>query len=155
MPKTGNVQTGRAFEELVKAFFGRQGLVLESNVSVPVGIGEKKKLHRFDLGCKNPPVLVECKCHVWTEGGNTPSAKLTIWNEAMLYFAATPSDYRKVLIVQKSARQSETLAEHYLRRFGHLIPSDVEVWEVDSISGQGRCLHAENRGAQPAHASGA
>jgi hypothetical protein len=140
VPNADNVQTGRAFEELVRVFFGLKGLALQPKIKVFVGAGTKKKPHNFDLGCNQPPVLVECKCHVWTEGGNTPSAKLTIWNEAMLYFAATPSDYRKILVVRKSTRGAETLAEHYVKRFGHLIPSDVELWELDPISRQGRCL---------------
>ena len=87
MANTDNPRTGAEFEQLVQAFFAKQGLSLVTNLGIPVGMGAAKKVHKFDLGSENPPVLIECKCHVWTEGGNAPSAKLTVWNEAMLYFA--------------------------------------------------------------------
>jgi hypothetical protein len=57
-------------------------IVLTKNFSVPVGVSEAKKPHHFDLGSESPPVLVECKSHTWTEGGNMPSAKMTVWSEA-------------------------------------------------------------------------
>ncbi|HXL34331.1 MAG TPA: hypothetical protein VN953_05395 [Gemmatimonadales bacterium] len=110
-------------------------------MAVPVGTGKAKKDHKFDLGSESPPVLVECKCHTWTEGGNAPSAKLTVWNEAMLYFACAPLKYRKLLVVQRSLRGPETLAEHYLKRYRHLVPGGVELWEFDSVTRQGRLLY--------------
>lgn len=48
-------------------------------------MGKIKKKHSFDLGCKDKKI-VECKSHKWTSGGNIPSAKLNVWNEAMYYF---------------------------------------------------------------------
>lgn len=133
-------RTGAEFERVVQEFFAKQGLVLASKVGVPVGVGAEKRVHRFDLGSETPPVLVECKCHVWTGGGNSPSAKLTVWNEAMLYFSCAPPQYRKILVVQRSLRGSDTLAEHYLKRYRHLVPEEVELWELDPVSGQGRLL---------------
>lgn len=141
MPNANNPRIGNNFEQQVKVFFGEHELALQSKMTVLIGVGDHKKLHNFDLGSRVPPVLVECKCHVWTEGGNAPSAKLTIWNEAMLYFALTPPGYRKLLVVQRSVRGVETLAEYYLKCYAHLIPPDVELWEYDSVSGRGRCLH--------------
>lgn len=136
-----NPATGARFERLVREFLAGEGVSLEPNFAVPVGAGSVKKPRKFDLGSKDPAVLVECKCHVWTVGGNAPSAKLTIWNEAMLYFAFAPSHYRKLLVALRTVRRGETLAEHYLKRFAHLIPPGVELWELDSVSGTGRRLH--------------
>lgn len=141
MANSDNPRSGAEFEQLVQAFFAKQGLFLVPDVAVPVGVRNAKKAHRFDLGCETPPVLVECKCHVWTEGGNAPSAKLAVWNEAMLYFACAPETYRKLLVVQRSLRGNETLAEHYLRCYRHLVPAGVELWEFDPISKEGRCFH--------------
>lgn len=58
-----------------------------------------------------------------------PSAKLTVWNEAMYYFALTPRRFRKIFFVLKDLRRTESLAEYYVRLQSHLIPDDVEVWE--------------------------
>ncbi len=41
-------------------------------------------------------------------------------------------EYRKTLYVLKSLRRGESLADHYIKRFEHLIPDDVEIWEYDS-----------------------
>ena len=95
---------------------------------------------------------MEGKCHTWTEGGNAPSAKLTVWNEAMLYFACAPPKYRKLLVVQRSLRGSETLAEHYLKRYRHLVPGGVELWEFDSVARQGRLLYkSQEAEAEPSN----
>jgi hypothetical protein len=98
---------------------------------VPVGVGDAKKMHRFDLGSENPPVLVECKSHTWTQGGNMPSAKMTVWNEAMYYFHVAPAHYRKIFFALKHNRREMSLASYYLKTHGHLIPDGVELWEFD------------------------
>ena len=60
-----------------------------------------------------------------------PSAKLTVWNEAMFYFHLAPTHYRKMFFVllHKHEKRKESLAEYYLRLYAHLIPKDVEIWE--------------------------
>ena len=62
-----------------------------------------------------------------------PSAKMTVWNEAMYYFATAPRKYRKILFVLRDVRTTtgESLAEYYVRTYHHLIPPGVEVWEYD------------------------
>ncbi|WP_251405975.1 hypothetical protein [Metabacillus litoralis] len=66
---------------------------------------------------------MECKSHKWTSGGNVPSAKLTVWNEAMYYILLAPEDYRKFFILKDySEKGGETLGEYYIRAYGHLIP---------------------------------
>jgi hypothetical protein len=126
-----NTQAGNDFETAAGTFFSRQGISLVKNFSVPVGFGEAKKMHRFDLGSENPPVLVECKSHTWTQGGNMPSAKMTVWNEAMYYFHVAPALYRKIFFVLKHSRREVSLASYYLKTHGHLVPDGVELWEFD------------------------
>jgi hypothetical protein len=105
-------------------------------MAVEIGISGRK-LHKFDLGDERKKVIVECKAHTWTEGANVPSAKMTAWNQAMFFFYAAPTGYRKILFVLKdfSQTRNETLGEYYIRTNLHLIPNDVEVWEYDEERG--------------------
>ncbi|MDX9821189.1 MAG: hypothetical protein RBT20_04595 [Syntrophales bacterium] len=134
-----NAHVGRDFEKKIQKYFEMQGLALSYGVAVPIGIAGKKS-HFFDLGNRDEKVLVECKAHQWTEGGNVPSAKLTVWNEAMFFFYAAPTGYRKLLVVQHdfSSRRNESLGEYYVRTYSHLIPEDVEVWEYDENRKSGK-----------------
>jgi len=76
--------------------------------------------------------------HRWTGGGNAPSAKLTTWNEAMLFFTVAPPGYRKLLVVlhDLSLKGKETLGGYYVRTHSHIIPEDVEVWEYHEGEGK-------------------
>ena len=132
-----NAQVGRDFELVAQRFFALQGIHLQLSHVVDVGVGTEKKPHAFDLGCSAQKWLVECKSHRWTAGHNIPSAKLTVWNEAMYYFHAAPIDYKKVLFVLKDLRRGtgESLTHYYLRTYGHLIPAGVEFWEYDASTG--------------------
>jgi hypothetical protein len=131
---TSNTQVGRDFEARAKSFFAGRGVRLSSGVSVPIGINGTK-LHQFDLGDTDRKVLVECKAHTWTENYNIPSAKITTWNQAMYYFYAAPSGYRKILFILRHLceRRNETLGQYYIRINSHLIPADVEIWEFDEV----------------------
>lgn len=71
------------------------------DLKVLVGVGTIKKEHAFDLGCERQKVIVECKSYLWTSDDNVPSAKMTVWNEAMFYFYVVPEDYRKIMFVLK------------------------------------------------------
>jgi hypothetical protein len=136
-----NAGVGRRFEEIARAFFfSKEGIALVPNFPVEVGISNRKKLHRFDLGSANPAVLVECKSHTWTQGGNMPSAKMTVWNEAMYYFHVAPKEYRKIMFVLKHDRRGQSLASYYLHTHGHLVPDDVEIWEFNSDTQNGEKL---------------
>ncbi|MCM3671088.1 hypothetical protein M3181_19185 [Mesobacillus maritimus] len=86
---------------------------------------------------------MECKSHTWTASGNVPSAKITVWNEAMYYFHLAPKDYRKVFFILKdySTKCSETLGDYYTRTHSHLIPEDVEIMEYDADEKTVRTLH--------------
>jgi hypothetical protein len=128
-----NAGVGRKFEEVARNFFlTHENVELVPNFSVSVGVSDRKKHHRFDLGSAAPAVLVECKSHTWTQGGNMPSAKMTVWNEAMYYFHVAPPEFRKIMFVLKHDRAEISLASYYLRIHGHLVPDGVEFWEFDA-----------------------
>jgi hypothetical protein len=127
-----NALVGCLFEEKVRKLLLKKGVVLRRGFSVLVGVAATKKRRKFDLGSDNPPILVECKSHTWTQGGNMPSAKMTVWNEAMYYFHVAPAEFRKILFVFKHERAGQSLAAYYLRTHGHLVPNGVEVWELDT-----------------------
>ena len=131
-----NAHVGRDFEHATKKFFASIGLNLQKNLSLPVGIHSNKKDHSFDLGNSEQKIIVECKSHKWTKGDNVPSAKLTVWNEAMYYFLVAPKNFRKIFFVLRdhSEKRNETLATYYLRTYGHLVPDDVEIWEYEPTS---------------------
>jgi len=140
-----NAHVGKAFEADARTFFAAEGINLSPDHSVRVGIHTAKKDHKFDLGTDKPPkpTLVECKSHTWTKTGNVPSAKLTVWNEAMYYFHAAPDEYQKILFVLKHRhkRQQLTLAAYYLDKFAHLIPDKVEIWEFDPLLKNAERIH--------------
>jgi hypothetical protein len=94
-----NAHVGREFEQAALKFFGANGINLQPGLAVHVGFGSVKKIHAFDLGSDEKRILVECKSHRWTSEGNVPSAKLTVWNEAMYYFVAAPPGYRCIMFV--------------------------------------------------------
>lgn len=120
----------------VRDCFASKGFSLSQRVNLEIGISGHKH-HDFDLGDKQKKLIIECKAHKWTEGKNVPSAKMSQWNEAMFFFYAAPNGYEKILCVLKdfSRERNETLGEYYVRRYSHLIPHDVEIWELDEENG--------------------
>jgi len=130
-----NSHVGQDFEKIAKEALAQQGLIVVPKFSLKVGIGNKMKEHAFDLGATSPKIIVECKSHKWTSGGNVPSAKMTVWNEAMYYFAVAPKDYRKLFFVLRdySTKRGVTLAKYYIKTYEHLIPEKVEIWEYDEV----------------------
>lgn len=128
-----NSHVGRDFESKARAFFIKQGLNLQPNFKLAIGIDGRSKVHSFDLGDDTHKVIVECKSHTWTETWNVPSAKMTTWNQAMYYFYSAPRDYRKILIVlhHYNPERKQTLAEYYItqRQITILFPL---VWKSGS-----------------------
>ncbi len=143
-----NSQVGRDFEEAAIGVLAERGVKVRPKYSVEVGISNFKKHHEFDLGADHPPIIVECKSHRWRKGGNVPSAKLTIWNEAMYYFACSPSKFRKIFFVLRDVRDKtgETLSEYYIKRYCHLIPSGVEIWEFDEKMNEAEIVYEASFG---------
>lgn len=132
---TSNAHAGRDFENIAKRYFLNLGIDTKENYAIGLGCN-KKKSHRFDLGGINKngnEFVVECKSHTWTATENAPSAKMTVWNKVMLYFSLLPQSTEKILFVLKhySPKRKETLAEYYIRTYGHLIPDGVSIIEYD------------------------
>lgn len=132
-----NAHVGADFERVALEFFAKQGISLSRNFSVELGM-VTKKARAFDLGSSKHKILVECKSHRWTEGARVPSAKMTVWNEAMYYFSLAPHDYRKILFVLHDRRGDggESLLAYYKRTYPHLIPEGVEFMEWDEVTGE-------------------
>ena len=130
---TSNSYVGRAFEDRAQKALAKYGLRLNRDHKVPCGLGTLLKDHSFDLGSESPRVIVECKSHTWTASGRVPSAKMKNWAEAMFYFHMAPRDYRKIFVVERSVRRgrNESLLSYFLRTQAHMIPPDVEFWELD------------------------
>lgn len=129
-----NADVGAKFEKDASEYFKKQGITeLSNNFSLEIGFSAKKKKHCFDLGSDNPKIIIECKSHKWTEGSKVPSAKMTTWNEAMLYFYLAPKEFRKIFFVLHDKRQTtgESLVAYYKRTYFHLIPENVEFFEFD------------------------
>lgn len=131
-----NSHVGRDFELRAQGVLAKRGLLLTLNHKVPCGLGNNRKDHAFDLGSENPKVIVECKSQTWTSSGNVPSAKMKNWAEAMFYFHMAPPEYRKIFFVERSVRlnREETLLGYFRRTQAHMIPFDVELWELDRDS---------------------
>ena len=132
-----NSRVGSDFEQVALLFFAKQQIVLSRNFAVDVGLTSKKK-HCFDLGSSDPKVIVECKSHRWTAGANVPSAKMTVWNEAMYYFHLAPQEFRKILFVlhdRRGSKEGESLLSYYKRTYFHMIPEGVEFLEWDEVTG--------------------
>jgi hypothetical protein len=132
-----NAHVGAAFERVALEFFAKKQIVLSRNFAVDVGLLKKKK-HCFDLGASKPKIIVECNSHTWM-GGKVPSAKMTVWNEAMYFFHLAPAEYRKILFVlhdmRKTPRGEESLLSYYKRTHFHMIPEGVEFLEFDEANG--------------------
>jgi len=138
-----NAHVGRDFEQIARDLLHQSGVEVRPNFAVGVGICGNTKRHLFDLGSEDPPVIVECKSHRWTSGNNVPSAKITVWNEAMYYFHCASAEFRKIFFVLRDERRSngESLASYYLRNYSHLIPADVEIWEYDASLASVAVIH--------------
>lgn len=132
-----NAHVGADFEKAALIFFEKRGDELSRNFSLDIGLSAKKKKHCFDLGSANPKIIIECKSHRWTAGSKVPSAKMTTWNEAMLYFHLAPKDFKKVFFTLHDKRRTtgETLVSCYKRTYFHLIPDDLEFLEYDESTG--------------------
>ncbi len=130
-----NAHVGREFEQRVFNYFKEE--IPDLRLNFPIEVGQsKKRLHSFDIGSDIGKVIIECKSHTWTKGNNVPSAKLTTWDQAMLYFHLSPKIYRRMFVVLRDVneRTGESLLEYYLRLHSHLIPKGVEFWEWDRSS---------------------
>lgn len=130
---SGNKPSPTEFEELVGQYLNNSGFEVRREYAVQISInGIRKKSHKFDWG--NDTLLVECKANNWNSR-SIPSGERQGLNEAMLFLMAAPKSHRKILFMWETERfgtpNTETLAECYVRLYGHCIPDDVEVHEFN------------------------
>lgn len=140
-----NTHAGNDFETRAQtALEARLGCDLQMPLTLAIGFDGVRKNHRFDLGSHAEQIIVECKSHRWTRSGNMPSAKLTVWREALYYFYLSDNSYRKILLVLRDIRttNNETLADYFVRLNLHVIPPGVEIWEFCLETDKIRIVHA-------------
>jgi hypothetical protein len=66
-----NAHAERDFESAAKEFFAT--IHLGFDLALPIGVGDLKKEHTFDLGNREGRVIVECKSHTWPLGSHLGS----------------------------------------------------------------------------------
>ena len=128
---SSNKKKGDGFRDLAMPILEKE-LNTALKPEVKISIGEPKIEHAFDLANENKSIVIECKNYTWTKAGNVPSAKVSTINEAVLYFSFLDANVRKILCLKKSVqpKRQETLAEYYVRAYGHLL-RDITVYEID------------------------
>ena len=143
-----NAHAGKDFELKIQNYFKSiKGIDLQAGFPLEVGVNKIKKTHNFDFGSSKNHLIVECKSHKWTESGKIPVAKLTAWNEVMLYFIASPPYFEKILIVLKdyNAKRKTTLGEYYLNIYGHFIPQNIQIWEFDEDKNEMKTIYKNEK----------
>lgn len=125
-----NTFKGSKFEEVTKLLLEEYlQEKLEEQKKIEIGFEEKRE-HRFDLGNSN--YLIECKAFEWTAKNNNPSGKFSTLRETLYYFLLAPKEYRKILVLKKSrVKNGETVLNYFIRLNYHLIPQEVEIFEID------------------------
>ena len=125
-----NPKMGKEFEEKVSKILTERYSIKFETLAIP--IGKPSKEHKFDLVSEDKKYIVECKCYSWTEGGNIPSAKMAILNEAVFYLSHVSKDKDRWIVMKKdfSIERQKTLARYYFQINQHLLDG-VKIWEVD------------------------
>ena len=124
MSNSDNPRKGSEFQTQVKEWFeNKYQSKFEEEKKLPIGIGEEKKLHKFDVVDENIKIAIECKRYTWTKTGNVPSAKMGFCNEAAFYLHLLDNSYDKYIVMLYAVhpKRSETLAEYYYRTNKHLL----------------------------------
>lgn len=126
-----NPKVGKKFQLTVKEWF-EKSLNCEFEIERKIAIGNPAKLHSFDIANKECTVVVECKCYIWTETGNVPSAKMGFTNEAAFYLSFLPDEVDKSIVMLRAThpKRTETLAEYYFKTNRHLL-GKIKILEFD------------------------
>lgn len=112
------------FENLVEGYFeDTLGVQFENQVPQDDADGGR---HKFDVVSIDREIVIECKSHTWTRGGNYPAAKAT---DALVTVEHLKrhSAKRKLLVFQDDRMQGKSLAETFVRRNKERL-SGIEVW---------------------------
>lgn len=145
MANKDNPIAGAKFEKMCHEYMTKHGVELVHSCSLKIRANKKYGYHKFDFVSKKANIIVECKSHAWTESGNTPSAKMAVWNEAMYYFSLLPKSHLKILFVKKSINKNnkKSLAEQYVISNEHLIPYNTVIWEFDVLKKKHKQIYPE------------
>ena len=131
MSNSDNPIKGKEFQHKIRNILTREYKIdFKEEVSFPIGFPSKE--HRFDCVSLDKKIVVECKCYSWTESSNSPSAKFSTLNEAVLYFSYLPNTIEKIIAMKKSinSKRQLSLAQHYVNSNYELL-SDIKVLEYD------------------------
>ena len=138
MANKENPGRGTEFENRVGDYFREKlsGFELEQNKKtgkIKLKANNIEGAHIFDIISKKYKLLIECKRHSWTSGNHSPSAKLSIWNEAMYYFYLANrinDEYTNILCVECSTNlEGRSLADLYVKNKEHYIPDRTYIIE--------------------------
>lgn len=112
------------FEKRVSNYLQRE---LNMNfIEKPLLVGESKS-HKFDLVSDDNSVIVECKSYKWTQGQNTPSAKISTAVEAAFYLSRIKAQRKIIAFQDDFNNKGESLVEVFVRRYDDLL-DDIEIW---------------------------
>lgn len=132
-----NYVIGKEFEDLSCKVLTEQfnTKLRDEFASIKIGTNEEKE-HDFDLASADQSIVVECKAYTWTEGDNTPSGKISTFNEAVYFLSFLPKDTIKILCIKKAynSKKGKTLAEYYVSQYGHIL-GDVIILEISDEEG--------------------
>lgn len=135
VPNSENPARGAAFQRFARDALSKHFQV-RFDLDVPVPIGKPAKAHKFDLLSVDRLFAGEVKSYSWTESDNVPSAKMAVTNEAVFYLHHLPATMNRFVVMRRdvSSKRSETLAEYYLRSYGHLL-GGIGLIELDADDG--------------------
>ena len=112
------------FENLVADYFeDTLGIQFEDQVSQDEADGGR---HKFDIVSIDREIVIECKSHTWTKGGNYPSAKVADALVAAEHLKGH-SAKRKLLVFQDDTMRGKSLVETFMRRNREKLHG-IEVW---------------------------
>ena len=131
------VTKGKEFEEkaskkLIKLYqFNFNNASINSDL-VTFQVGNPPKPHKFDLVSEDKSIVVECKDNNWSKTNKIPSGKLATILKEVLYLSKIPKNIKKIIVLKKYYNQNlnETLAEYFVRMYGHLL-DDIVLMELE------------------------
>lgn len=127
-----NPEKGAAFRDAAQTIIEKH-LSLLFTPETPLPIGTPAKLHKFDLVSAERGWVVQCKNLAWRANGGVPQAKITSITEAAMTLRALPSNWRKMIAMNRAIHpiRKETLAEYYVRLHSHFL-AEVMLVEIDA-----------------------
>lgn len=130
-PNSMNTAKGRDFQKKAAKILAQKfGIGFQTEYPIP--IGNPPKEHKFDLVSNDLKYVGESKNYCWTEGRNTPSAKMGFLNEAVFYLQHLARESYRFVVMRRDIHPTRniSLAEYYYRINHHLL-NGVVILEID------------------------